>query len=93
LQRVDARLPLRASTVEDEQLIPTLQAQHVAQIMRFALVERQAIAVELPLDVEARPTVRRNCHLTLTRYERFAAGCYIVARMPAAHFSKLLELA
>jgi hypothetical protein len=93
LHGLDVRLPLGAPTIEDAQLRPALQAQHMSQIVCFALVEREAIAVERSLDVEARQTVRRSCHSISTRYERFAVGCYIVGRMPAAHFSKLLELA
>ena len=51
-----------ASAVEHDEPIAALQAQHVAEVMCLALVEREARAIELALDIEAWQTVRRSCH-------------------------------
>ena len=75
---------LDAAAVEHDELIAALEAKHVAEIVRLALVERQAVAIELALDVEARQAVRDNCHGNRRLDERRAADCYIVARMSAA---------
>jgi hypothetical protein len=62
LQSRNPREPLRAAAVEYDESVAARKTQHVTYVVGLALVERQAGAGELALDVEAREAVMRTCH-------------------------------
>src|SRR5690606_9528738 len=49
-ERAHYRDPLGAAAVERNETIAVAEPQHVSQVMRFALAERQAFAAELALE-------------------------------------------
>jgi hypothetical protein len=49
-----ARRALGAIAVEHDELVAALQAQHVAQVVGFPLVQRERVAAEIALEEQAR---------------------------------------
>ena len=90
LQHVDARMPLRAASVERHEVVAALQAQDVTEIVRLALVEDHLVAAEIALNIQTRHAPLANFHRWSRQTRgRPALAWYIVEAGFAdhAHFS------